>query len=122
MCGGKVGALGEKISVKPSGECCVASHKALAVFNPFNISQSGSYVLISVTGQGDVVWLSQSATLETAGKKRLVAWKDDVHPREVWMELLHRASSIKDKEMIEFSKELAEKSHEEVCITGGVSP
>ena len=111
MCHEMVGASGEKMCIKSSGKCNTISHKVLAAFKPVNISQSGSYVLISVTGHGDGVWLSQLATFEAAGQKWLGAWKDDVCPREVWMELLRTASSTKDKEVIEFSKELAKQNH-----------
>ena len=89
ICSGKVGNKGQKMCVKPMNTCTATSHrKTPAVFNPVNISQSGTYLLISVTGSGHDVWSSQSATFEMTGKKWHSSWKDDVRPKGVWMEIL----------------------------------
>ena len=59
---------------------------------------------------------------EVIGIKWLSSWEGGVCPGETWIELLHIASSTKDKETIEFSKDLLEKRCEEVSKTGCVSP
>ena len=79
-------------------------------------------MLILVTGQGDVVWISQLAPFKGVGEKWVLSWEGEVCPREVWIDLFHIASTTKDKLTIEFSEDLVEKRYKVVCKTGGVSP
>ena len=123
ICGGKVGSKGEKMCVLPMTSCTHKSHrKTSADFIPRNISQSGTYLMISVSKTGQEVWLSQSATFEMGGKKWNTDWQNDVRPKQVWAEILRSVSSARDEETIEFYEELAAKNHLEVLDTGGVSP
>ena len=76
--------LGDKMCVKNSNECHVVAHRAKTMFNLVILLQSGTYMLILITAQGEVVYLSQPATFKVMGVMWLLSWQDDSRLRDVW--------------------------------------